>query len=86
VLGHIEKHYGGDEARIVAELANNPQNTLRTRSQRRSGADIERFEKWFNLEDMFELYGSTERPSAPSGARVIRAAAWARSPTRRCRS
>ena len=61
VLGHIEKHYGGDEARIVAELANNPQNTLRHALGNGAAApDIERFEKWFNLEDMFELYGSTE--------------------------
>ncbi|MBY0274370.1 AMP-binding protein [Candidatus Binatia bacterium] len=61
VLGAIEKQYGGDEAKILAEVANNPKNTLRYAVGNGAAApDIERFSKWLGLEDMFELYGSTE--------------------------
>ena len=61
VLGAIEKHYGGDVAKIRAEVANDPKNTLRWAvGNGASAPDIERFMDWFGLEDMFELYGSTE--------------------------
>ena len=61
VLGAIEKQYGGDEARIAAEVTNNPKNRLRYALGNGAAApDIERFMKWLGLEEMFELYGSTE--------------------------
>jgi fatty-acyl-CoA synthase len=61
VLGAIEKQYGGDEAKILAEVANHPENRLRYAVGNGAAApDIERFSKWLGLEDMFELYGSTE--------------------------
>ncbi|MFN8545309.1 MAG: AMP-binding protein [Candidatus Binatia bacterium] len=61
VLGAIEKEYGGDEARILREVANDPRNRLRWAVGNGAAApDIERFMKWMRLEDMFELYGSTE--------------------------
>jgi fatty-acyl-CoA synthase len=61
VLGAIEKQYGGDEARIAAEVTNNPKNKLRYALGNGAAApDIERFMKWLGLEEMFELYGSTE--------------------------
>jgi len=61
VLGAIEREYGGDEARIVREVANDPRNKLKYAVGNGAAApDIERFTKWLGLEDMFELYGSTE--------------------------
>ncbi len=61
VLAAVEKAYGGDPARIRAELTNHPENTLRYAVGNGAAApDIERFMEWFGLEDMFELYGSTE--------------------------
>jgi fatty-acyl-CoA synthase len=61
VLGAIEKEYGGDLARIRAEVTNNPKNHLRWALGNGAAApDIERFVDWLGLEDMFELYGSTE--------------------------
>jgi fatty-acyl-CoA synthase len=61
VLGAIEKHYGGDEARIEREITNNPKNRLAYALGNGAAApDIERFTKWLGLEDMLELYGSTE--------------------------
>jgi fatty-acyl-CoA synthase len=61
VLGAIEKQYGGDEARIAAEVTRNPKNVLRYALGNGAAApDIERFMKWLGLEEMFELYGSTE--------------------------
>jgi len=61
VLGAIEREYGGDEARILREVANNPKNRLKYAIGNGAAApDIERFSKWLGLEDMFELYGSTE--------------------------
>ncbi len=61
VLGAIEKQYGGDEARIAAEVTNNPANKLRYALGNGAAApDIERFMKWMGLEEMLELYGSTE--------------------------
>ncbi len=61
VLSAIEKEYGGDEARILAEVANNPKNLLKYAIGNGAAApDIEKFMRWLGLEDMFELYGSTE--------------------------
>jgi fatty-acyl-CoA synthase len=61
VLSAIEKQYGGDEARIVAEVAGHPDNRLRYAvGNGASPPDIDRFTRWLGLDDMFELYGSTE--------------------------
>jgi fatty-acyl-CoA synthase len=61
VLTAIEKEYGGDEARIAAEITNSPRNKLRYAvGNGASPPDIDRFIRWMGLEDMFELYGSTE--------------------------
>ncbi len=61
VLNWIEREYGGDEARILAEVANHPDNHLRFAvGNGASPPDIDRFTKWLGMEDMFELYGSTE--------------------------
>ncbi len=61
VLGAIEKHYDGDEARILAEVARNPRNRLRHAvGNGAAPPDIDRFTRWLGLDDMFELYGSTE--------------------------
>jgi len=61
VLAAIEKEYAGDEARIAAEVTNHPRNKLRYAiGNGAAPPDIERFMKWLGLEDMFELYGSTE--------------------------
>lgn len=61
VLGAIEKQFGGDLARIRAEVTNDP--AIRMKYAVGNGAaapDIERLVDWLGLEDMFELYGSTE--------------------------
>jgi fatty-acyl-CoA synthase len=61
VLGAIEKQYGGDEERILAEVARHPRNRLRYAvGNGAAPPDIDRFMRWLGLEDMFELYGSTE--------------------------
>jgi len=61
VLAAIERDYAGDEARIRRELTENPKNKLRFAvGNGASPPDIDRFTKWMGLEDMFELYGSTE--------------------------
>ncbi len=61
VLGAIEKHYGGNEERILAEVARNPRNRLRyALGNGAAPPDIDRFTRWLGLDDMFELYGSTE--------------------------
>jgi len=61
ILAAIEKEYGDDEARIAAEIANDPRNHLRyTVGNGAAPPDIDRFMRWMGLEDMFELYGSTE--------------------------
>lgn len=61
VLAAIEKQYGGDEKRIAAEITHHPRNTLRYAvGNGAAPPDIDRFMKWLGLEDMFELYGSTE--------------------------
>jgi fatty-acyl-CoA synthase len=61
VLSALAKEYDGDQERIRAEIARHPQNRLRYALGNGAAApDIERFSDWFGLEDMFELYGSTE--------------------------
>ena len=60
VLGALEKEYRTVE-RIRAEVTNHPRNKLRYALGNGAAApDIERFSDWLGLEDMFELYGSTE--------------------------
>ncbi len=76
ILGAIEKEYGGDEAKILAEVAGHPDNRLRYAvGNGAAPPDIDRFIRWLGLEDMFELYGSTEaaistfrRKSDPRGS------------------
>ncbi len=61
VLAAIEKEYGGDAARIAAEVTHNPRNKLRYAvGNGAAPPDIDRFTRWLGLEDMYELYGSTE--------------------------
>jgi len=61
ILAALEKEYGGDEERILAEVARNPRNHLRYAvGNGASPPDIDRFVRWLGLEDMLELYGSTE--------------------------
>jgi len=61
VLSAVEKAFGGDEERIRAELTENPRNRLRFAvGNGASPPDIDRFMRWFGLEEMYELYGSTE--------------------------
>ncbi len=61
VLAYIEKQYGGDEERIAREVTHNPRNRLRYAvGNGAAPPDIDKFIKWLGLEDMFELYGSTE--------------------------
>jgi fatty-acyl-CoA synthase len=61
ILGAIEREYGGDEERILEEVARNPRNRLRfALGNGASPPDIDRFVRWLGLDDMYELYGSTE--------------------------
>ena len=61
VLSAIEQAYAGDEARIESELTRNPRNRLRFAvGNGAAPPDIDRFSRWLGLDDMFELYGSTE--------------------------
>jgi fatty-acyl-CoA synthase len=61
ILSWLEKEYGGDEARIRAALTDHPRRRLRYALGNGAAApDIERFERWFGVEEVFELYGSTE--------------------------
>jgi fatty-acyl-CoA synthase len=61
VLSALDKQYGGDEAAILRAIAAEPRNKLRYALGNGAAApDLERFAKWFALDDMFELYGSTE--------------------------
>ncbi len=61
ILGALERQYRGDEQRILAEVAGHPDNQLRyALGNGAAPPDIERFIRWLGLEDMFELYGSTE--------------------------
>jgi fatty-acyl-CoA synthase len=61
VLAAIEKEFGGDEERILHELTRHPANRLRyALGNGAAPPDIDRFTRWLGLDDMFELYGSTE--------------------------
>jgi fatty-acyl-CoA synthase len=61
ILGAIEREYGGDEERILAEVARHPDNRLRYAvGNGASPPDIDRFVRWLGMDDMYELYGSTE--------------------------
>jgi fatty-acyl-CoA synthase len=61
ILGALEKQYDGDEERILAEVARNPKNKLAyALGNGASPPDMDRFTRWLGLEDMLELYGSTE--------------------------
>ncbi len=61
VLSHLRKQYGDDEARLRAEVTNHPNNKLRYAvGNGAAPPDIDLFSDWLGLEDMFELYGSTE--------------------------
>lgn len=60
VLGALEKKHGSAEA-IRREVTDHPQNKLRyALGNGVSAPDLEKFCDWLGLEDMFELYGSTE--------------------------
>jgi fatty-acyl-CoA synthase len=61
VLGALAEQYGGDEERILAEVARHPDNRMRYAiGNGASPPDIDRFIRWLGLDDMLELYGSTE--------------------------
>jgi len=61
VLSALEKQYGGDVAKIRAEVTNHPKNRFSYAvGNGAAPPDIDKFMDWFGLEDMFELYGSTE--------------------------
>ena len=61
VLAAIEKQYDGDLERIRREVTENPRNTLRFAvGNGAAPPDIDKFSEWLGLDDMFELYGSTE--------------------------
>jgi len=61
VLAAIDKQYDGDEARIAAEITSHPANRFRYAvGNGAAPLDIDRFMRWMGLEEMFELYGSTE--------------------------
>lgn len=61
VLSHLAHTYGTDMARLRAEVTNHPANKFRYAvGNGASPPDIDKFMDWMGLEDMFELYGSTE--------------------------
>jgi fatty-acyl-CoA synthase len=61
ILAALERQFGGDEERLLEEVARHPDNRLRyALGNGAAPPDIDRFTRWFGLEDMFELYGSTE--------------------------
>ena len=61
VLQALQKQYGGDIGRLRKEVTNHPANRFRYAiGNGASPPDIDRFIDWMGLEDMFELYGSTE--------------------------
>jgi fatty-acyl-CoA synthase len=61
ILGAIEREYGSDEERIRREVTEDPRNRFRyALGNGASPPDIDRFMRWMGLEDMYELYGSTE--------------------------
>ncbi|MBI5503575.1 MAG: AMP-binding protein [Deltaproteobacteria bacterium] len=61
VLSALAKEYGDDLQRLRREVTNHPDNHLRYAiGNGAAPPDIDRFVDWFGLDDMFELYGSTE--------------------------
>jgi fatty-acyl-CoA synthase len=61
ILSALRRDYEGDEGRILSEVAANDRNQLRyALGNGASPPDIDLFIRWFGLEDMLELYGSTE--------------------------
>jgi len=61
VLGALEQAYDGDEGRILEAVARHPDNRFRFAvGNGAAPRDLDRFVRWLGLEDMFELYGSTE--------------------------
>jgi fatty-acyl-CoA synthase len=61
VLAHLEQTYGDDLDRLRAEVTNHSDNHLRLAiGNGASAPDIDRLTDWFGLDDMHELYGSTE--------------------------
>lgn len=61
VLQALERKYGGDLERLRAEVTDHPDNHLSWAiGNGASPPDIDRFIDWLGLEDMYELYGSTE--------------------------
>ena len=61
VLAAIEREHDGDEERILAAVAHHPRNRLRYAvGNGAAPPDIDRFTRWLGLDDMYELYGSTE--------------------------
>ncbi|HXC49306.1 MAG TPA: AMP-binding protein [Candidatus Limnocylindrales bacterium] len=61
VLQALEREYGGDIERLRREVTHHPDNHFRYAiGNGASPPDIDRFIDWMGLEDMFELYGSTE--------------------------
>jgi fatty-acyl-CoA synthase len=61
VLTAIEREYQGDRERISREITHHLGNHLRYAvGNGASPPDIDRFTDWLGLDDMFELYGSTE--------------------------
>lgn len=61
VLSHLAKTYGDDLDRLRIEVTNHVDNKMRYAiGNGASPPDIDRFIDWLGLEDMFELYGSTE--------------------------
>ncbi|MCZ6712605.1 MAG: AMP-binding protein [Deltaproteobacteria bacterium] len=61
VLAAIEKAHDGDEDRILREVTQHPKNRLRYAvGNGASQPDIDKLMRWLGLEEMFELYGSTE--------------------------
>jgi fatty-acyl-CoA synthase len=61
VLSALDRQYGGHLERIRAEVTRHPRNRLAYALGNGAAApDIDRFIDWLGLEDMFELYGSTE--------------------------
>ncbi|MEM7411653.1 MAG: AMP-binding protein [Myxococcota bacterium] len=61
ILGALQREYGDDLARLRAEVTNHPDNRFQYAvGNGAAPPDIDRFIDWLGLEDMFELYGSTE--------------------------
>ncbi len=61
VLSALANEYGDDIERLRREVTNHPRNGLRYAiGNGAAPPDIDRFVDWLGLDDMFELYGSTE--------------------------